>query len=161
MKYVVGRIGNMLGGPFKIRYSNAKCIEADSEKEAVDIYNSHTESSISSRTLGPTLAKCIGFMDEKEQLIIPDYHLKYESGKHLRPPQPGTRNHLVSRLLDPPTEITDYSFYVLDFIQAVCPKDALEIYQGLYPSKSFKAYVLGYLDENNNFIVPNILDYMT
>ena len=160
MKYVVGKIGSMLGGKFKMRYNNPMCIEADSEQGAVRIYNESTVSSSRLRTLGPTMAKCIGFMDENNQLIIPDYHKKYESGKHLRPLKPGTRNHLVGRLLDEPKKLTDYSFYVLDFIQAVCPEDALEIYLNLYPSKQFKAYVLGYLDENNNFIVPNILDYI-
>lgn len=157
MKYVVGKIGSMLGGKFKMRYSCLKCIEADSEKDAIRIYN---ECSTPLRTLGPSLAACIGFMDENDQLIIPDYHLKYESGKNLPTPQPGIQNHLVGRLLDEPKELTNYSFYVLEFIQAACPEDALEIYLNLYPSKQFKAYVLGYLDENNNFIVPNILDYI-
>ncbi len=160
MKYVVGKTGSMLGGDFRMRYTNPKCIEAVSENDAVRIYNACTESNNHIRTLGPSLAKCIGFMDENDQLIITDYPLKYESGKKLRPTPPSTRNHLVSRLLDPPKELTDYSFYVPEFIQAVCPEDALEIYQSLYPSKQFKAYVLGYLDENNNFIVPNILDYI-
>ncbi len=160
MKYVVGKIGNMLGGEFKTRYTHPKYIEADSEKEAVRIYNEQEIYSNSARTLGPSLAKCIGFIDEKNQLCIPEYHLKYQSGKKLRPHKPGAFNYLVSRLLDEPKKLTEYSFYVTEFIQAVCPEDALTIYQSLYPSHQFPAYVLGYLDENNTFIVPNIMDYI-
>lgn len=160
MKYVVGKLGSMLGGEFKIRYTNPQCIEADSENDAVRIYHERLSAQKAYRTLGPCLAKCIGYLNDKNQLIIKDYHLKYESGKKLRPTQPGTRNHLVSRLLDSPKNLSDYSFYVPEFIQAVCPEDALIVYDSLYPSQQFEAYVLGYLDENNNFIVPNILDYI-
>ncbi len=160
MKYVVGKLGNMLGGEFKIRYTKAKCIEATSEEEAVRIYNEREIRSESLRTSGPSLAKCIGFMDEKNQLCIPEYHLKYQSGKKLRPIKPGTFNYLVSKLLDEPNKLSDYSYYIPEFIQAVSPEDALSIYKCFYPSTQFPAYVLGYLDENNTFIVPNILDYL-
>ena len=160
MKYVVGKLGNMLGGEFKTRYTRPKCIEANSEEEAIRIYNEQEAPTRSLRTLGPSLAKCIGILDEKEQLLIPEYHLKYSSGKKLRPTTPGAFNYLVSRLLDKPNELTEYSFYVPEFIQAVCPEDALSIYEHFYSSTQFPAYVLGYLDENNTFIVPNIMDYI-
>ena len=160
MKYVVGKIGSMLGGEYRTRYTNSKCIEADSEEEAVRIYNKHEALSNSMRTLGPSYAKCIGFLDEKNRLCITEYHVKYLSGKNLRPLKTGTHNYLVSRLLDEPKKLSEYSYYVPEFIQAVCPEDALEIYKNLYPSTQFPAYILGYLDENNTFIVPNILDYI-
>ena len=160
MKYVVGKVGNMLGGEFKTRYTKPKCIEATSEEEAVRIYNEQEIYSNSSRTLGPSLAKCIGFINEKNQLCIPEYNSKYKSGEKLRPAKQDSFNYLVSRLLDEPKKLTEYSFYVPEFIQAVCSEDALTIYQSLYPSRQFPAYVLGYLDENNTFIVPNIMDYI-
>ena len=160
MTYVVGKIGNMLGGTFRTRYTKPKCIEADSETEAIRIYNEQENYSQSTKTIGPTLAKCIGFIDEKNQLQIHKYHLKYKSGQNLRPCKPNTLNYLVCRLLDEPKKLTEYSYYVPEFIQAVCPEDALDIYKSFYPSKQFPACVLGYLDENNTFIVPNIMDYI-
>ena len=66
MKYVVGKVGNMLGGEFKTRYTKPKCIEATSEEEAVRIYNEQEIYPNSSRTLGPSLAKCIGFINENK-----------------------------------------------------------------------------------------------
>ena len=166
MKYVVGRIGSMLGDEFRVRYTNPKLIEANSENEAIDFYNNnllrYPEGSLKFPLKAALdFSRCIGYMDDDGKLLIPNFHMRYESGKKLEPALPGMRYHLVSRLLDEPKELSDFGRYIPMFIQAACPEDALSIYEEKFSSSRFKAYVLGYLDENNTFIVPNILDFVS
>ena len=165
MKYVVGNIGNMLGSDFRIRYTNSKIIEADSEQAALNFYaenimalfEEHPNFSLKA-AIG--FSRCIGFMNG-DSLLIPNFHMRYGSAKKLEPVTPGMRYHLVSRLLDEPKKLSAFGFYTPEYVQAACPEDALTIYQKKYDSTRFKAYVLGYLDENNTFIVPNILDFVS
>ncbi len=166
MKYVVGKIGSMLGDEFRVRYTNPKPIEANSESEAIDFYNKNYLLSSDGRPkfslkAAMEFSRCIGYMDDDGRLLIPNFHVRYESGKKLEPALPGMRYHLVSRLLDEPKELTDFGLYIPMFIQAACPEDALSTYEEKHVTDRFKAYVLGYLDENNTFIVPNIMDFVS
>ena len=154
MKYVIGKLSLALSGEFRTRYTCPKCIEAASEEEALAIYN---------KDVLPThyyYAKCIGILEDDGSVKIYNYSKKFKSGETLSPAPTGTYNHLVSRLLEEPKSITEFSLYCPKFIQAACPEDALSIYNSFHNSDRFKAYILGYVDENDSFVIPNIMDYV-
>ena len=154
MTYVIGRIGTSIGSEFKTRYTRLRCIEADTEEAALNIYNKPT--SVNSHFYN----RCIGVMNQNSQLLISNFSKKYRSSKEMKPTAPGTYNFIVSKLLEEPDKLSEFSLYVPAIIQAKNADEALSIYNQTYAPSRFKAYVLGYLDENDNFIVPNILDYI-
>jgi hypothetical protein len=99
-------------------------------------------------------------MNEKNELVICNYMKKYPNFEN-RPSRPGVYNYLVSKLLEEPHELTEFSLYVPAVVQATNHEDAIAVYNSLYShSDRFKTRVLGYLDGKNNFIIPNILDYV-
>lgn len=154
MKYLIGKINISPSGSFRITFSNSKCIEANSKEEAIRKFSSK------SPNVSNYLVKIIGTVDENNQLIITNFSKKYDSACFIQIVPQGVKNFLVSRLLDEPSQLGDYSLYIPKFVQARTAEEALNIYNmHTLPSK-FKTYVLGYADENDTFIVPNISDYI-
>ena len=154
MTYAVGIIGSMLGDSFKYRYSQVKLIQASSKEAAIDTYRELYDPTYKA------FVRCIGPVGSNNALFIPHFSDLYPSGKTLPVPREATNYYLVTRLTDSIENISDYSFYINEFIPATCAEEAIAIYSTRYDTSRFKAYCLGYLDEDDTFIVPNILDYV-
>lgn len=153
MKYLVGSCSSLVGSEFKYRYTNCLCIEADTDNEAVKIYKENTAS------YNMRFACCIGIIDDSNQLIIDNFSKRYSSANNLPKAKDGEFYHLVSKLLDEPKKIGAFSLYAPRYVLACSKDEAMEKYAPTIDPR-FKHYHLGYLDQEDNFIVANIFDYI-
>lgn len=153
MKYLIGTTQILLGGEFKTRYFDCKCIEAESIEEGIEKY-------ILLYPNSELTARCVGVIDEEDRLIIPDYTSKYISGTTLIPTSHGIFYHLVSKFLDEPPMLTAYCLYLPMFVRAASKDSAIAAYDSNVETQKFPTYYIGYLDEYGTFIVPDIFRFI-
>jgi len=153
MKYVVGRTSRLLGNEFNTRYTNCKCIDADSEASAIAQYGDYSYSQIHPLT-------CIGMVDENNSLIIYDYSKKYRIVHPLPLASSKEHHYLVSKLLHKPKNLSVFSFYIPKFIRAKSANEAIQLYAASSVDSNFEICCLGYLDTNDTFTIPNVFDFI-